>query len=119
MIQPFQNQQVRDFIAQHLHDDELELILKFDSVGGVPISRIVDQIKGKNKAKLKLPTWFQSEHVIYPVGVNLEQCSSEKAAQIKVDFMRKNVAHTNRMVDITGGFGVDTFAFSKLFKEVH
>jgi hypothetical protein len=91
---------VQDFIRVHEHDDERLLVLKYRHVHGVPASKIAEQIAGRRKAREKLPSYYQTASILYPPGLNLEQSSSEK------------------LVDLTGGFGIDTFFFSKLFKHV-
>ena len=56
----------------------------------------------------KLPTWFQNKVIFYPPKLNLEQTSSEITAKYKATIF-KGAA----MADLTGGFGVDSFYFSK------
>jgi len=122
LINSLLSPQVQSFIAQHLDDDVNQLLLKYKTVNDVPISLIVDQIVGRKKAFEKIPTWSHQELIVYPPGVNVEQCSSEKAATIKTDLVKDQLGlniGSKSMVDLTGGFGVDSFFFSKIFKEVH
>jgi len=51
--------------------------------------------------------------VIYPVKISMEQCSSEITASYKASLVSGNL-----LVDLTGGFGVDSAAFSKKFSKV-
>jgi hypothetical protein len=51
-----------------------------------------------------VPTWAFSSGIYYPDKINLEQCSSEHTALIK----QMIISHDCRVVDITGGFGVDS-----------
>ncbi|WP_239530945.1 class I SAM-dependent methyltransferase [Muriicola jejuensis] len=69
---------------------------------------LAQQLSGKNKAKNKLPTWFQKPGIYYPPNVNLEQTSSEITGRYKAELVRGET-----MADLTGGFGVDTYFFSK------
>ena len=71
------------------------------------------QLSGMRKAEKKLPTWFSSGGIIYPAAVNLEQTSSETTANYKASLIEGD-----SIVDITGGFGVDSFYFSKRFRKV-
>jgi hypothetical protein len=74
---------------------------------------LVTQIEGKRKAEKKLPSWFQTPGILYPPSISMEQCSSEPTACYK-----SLLCSGNRLLDLTGGFGVDAWAFSKQIKEV-
>lgn len=114
--------EVQSFIQKHLHDDPHQLLLKYKTVSNIPISTIVDQIIGKQKAKEKLPSWYSHPDTIYPPSVNLEQSSSEQAASFKINIFGKELSgqlQDKTIVDLTGGFGVDSLKFSKAFKHVH
>ena len=80
---------------------------------GIDIKEIIGQIEAKKKCELKLKTWFETPGIYFPNKLNIEQTSSETAAQIKSEFMQGQT-----MVDLTGGFGVDSYYFSKQFKSV-
>jgi hypothetical protein len=41
---------------------------------------ILNQVEAKAKAKHKLPIWFNTENIIYPGKISIEQTSSEKTA---------------------------------------
>lgn len=111
--------QLQEFILQHQAEDETKLLLKHKSILGVPASLVADQIAGRRKSRLKLPTWYATPDILYPPSLNLEQCSSETAAAFKVEILKQNVkAGFNQAADLTGGFGVDSFFLSSLFKEV-
>lgn len=104
---------VQDFIAQHLKSNLTQLILKGSPFEEVSIQEIATQIVAKEKSQKKLPSWFQTDNIYYPPKLNLEQTSSEVTANYKASLISgKNV------VDITGGFGVDSVAFSKQFETV-
>ncbi|MDA6070195.1 class I SAM-dependent methyltransferase [Flavobacterium sp. AC] len=74
---------------------------------------ILNQIEAKSKAKDKLPTWYLTENIIYPTKVSVEQTSSEKTAAYKASLISGE-----SLIDLTGGFGVDDFYFSKRFKSI-
>ena len=111
---------VQAFIHQHENDDVKQLVLKHKLVHGIPSNIIADQINGRRKAKEKLPTLYQAKDVIYPRGVNVEQCSSQQTAEYKASIFsqKDNDLKNKHLVDLTGGFGVDSFFFSKVFKSV-
>ena len=110
--------EVQRFIITHENDDENELILKGKKIKDVPAAVVADQIVGRRKAKAKLPLYYSSPGIVYPPTVNLEQCTSEEVAQLKSDLINREVREGLRCIDLTGGFGVDTFFLSKIFHAV-
>ena len=76
------------------------------------MASIAQQLEGKQKAKGKIPTWFNTNNILYPVRLSVEQCSSEETAKYKAE-----ITQGKRFIDVTGGFGVDTYFISKSFKE--
>ena len=104
---------VQDFINQNLSSDLTKLILKGSPFHNVSIQEIAIQIAAKKKSQKKLPSWFQTTNIYYPPKLNLEQTSSELTANYKAKLMQGT-----SIIDITGGFGVDAFAFSKNFQKV-
>lgn len=101
------NNEVQEFINDHLNDDPTKLILKGSPFPKIKIQEIVEQIVSKKKCEKKLPTWFRKE-IFYPNKINVEQTSSEITANHK-----SSLVFGNSLIDITGGFGVDCFYFSK------
>lgn len=98
---------------ENLKTNPAKLVLKGSPFSGIAIKEIVAQIQAKRKAEKKLPTWFESQNVIYPPLVNLAQSSSETAANYKAKLVSGKT-----LIDITGGFGVDDFYFSKKVEKV-
>ncbi len=113
-------EKVKSFITEHRDDNPNELLLKYKHVDNVPISKVVAQISGRKKALSKLPAWSKNPDIIYPPSVNLEQSSSETTAMFKLDILRTDFSETpaSKVVDLTGGFGSDTYAFQNLFEFV-
>ncbi|MEP2670751.1 MAG: hypothetical protein ABJH04_17230 [Cyclobacteriaceae bacterium] len=104
---------IQRFIKDHEKDDEKVLVLKHKEILGLPTAEIAHQIVGRGKAKTKLPVYYNSENIVYPPKLNLEQCSSEKTAQFKAGITTGKLA-----ADLTGGFGVDSYFLSKNFMKV-
>ncbi|MDT0690206.1 RsmD family RNA methyltransferase [Salegentibacter sp. F188] len=104
---------VQDFIQENLKTDLSKLILKGSPFPEITVQELAVQIKGVNTAKKKLPTWYKTHGIIFPPKLNLEQTSSEITANYKAE-----IINGERLIDITGGFGVDTYCFSKTFREV-
>jgi 16S rRNA G966 N2-methylase RsmD len=111
---------VQSFIHQHENDDVKQLVLKHKIIHEVPSNIIADQLNGRRKAKEKLPSFYHTKNIVYPPGINVEQSSSEQTAQYKgAIFSQQDAKLKNKsLVDLTGGFGVDSYFFSKVFKDV-
>lgn len=112
------SEKVQQFIHQHANDDERELVLRYKEVDGVPLARIAEQIAGRRKAKDKLPTFYNTPAILYPPGINLEQSSSEQTATFKAKIAAEELPENGNAVDLTGGFGVDVYFLSRIFKHV-
>jgi len=112
--------EVRSFVASNEDADVKDLLLKYKVIHGVPASLIARQIKGRQKAKLKLPSFYNCENIIYPPSVNLEQSSSERAARHKVSFLKGLFpSKPETGFDLTGGLGVDCLYLSSVFNTFH
>ncbi|QCX39196.1 class I SAM-dependent methyltransferase [Aureibaculum algae] len=107
------NTESQTFINQHLNADIAKLIFKGSPFKTITIQELAAQIEVKKKAQHKLPTWFNTENIYYPNKLNIEQTSSEITATYKSSLLKGE-----SIIDLTGGFGVDVFAFSDRFKKV-
>ena len=81
---------------KHLSDDEWRWFLQ--------------QVEGKERTAEKLPTFASIPDWWYPVRLSCEQCSSELAARYKA-----SLVSGEKMADLTGGYGVDTYFLSENF----
>ncbi|MDB9931906.1 class I SAM-dependent methyltransferase [Flavobacteriales bacterium] len=107
------NKKVQEFIDVNLRLDTNGLILKKSIFIEVSNKELAEQIIAKLKCKDKLPTWFGLESGLFPVKISIEQTSSEETAKYKASLISgKNI------VDLTGGFGVDDFYFSRNFESI-
>lgn len=111
MIELLQRE-IQKFIDDHLNDQPADLMLKASQFPDWPMKAIVEQIAAKKKAQHKLPEWYQTTGLIWPSTISMEQCSSEATAKYKA-----SMVSGNSMVDLTGGFGVDTYYLSKQFAD--
>jgi 16S rRNA G966 N2-methylase RsmD len=105
--------QIIAFVQQHAHADVQQLLLNQHKYPNIPVREAALQIQARQKAQHKLPSWFAQTMVCYPSLLSMEQCSSETTAQFKASLTQ---GHT--LIDLTGGMGVDTSAFSHRFTEV-
>lgn len=117
-IDRISSNEFQQFIREHENDDVKSLVLKHKEILDVPASLVAEQISGRKKAKDKIPTFFSGE-TIYPPGINLEQSSSEQTATFKTKIFLQTIPSCKSLIDLTGGFGVDSFFLSKIFKAVH
>ncbi|MBD1398179.1 hypothetical protein H9Q13_13475 [Pontibacter sp. JH31] len=106
-------QQEQAFIQQHQHRSPAELMLQASRYPNLPVADLVKQIQARQKAADKLPTWVTNTDVVFPVAVSVEQSSSEAAAAFKASFFSGKL-----LIDLTGGFGVDSFYFARQFERV-
>ncbi len=73
---------------------------------------LAQQIVGHKVASKKVESWSKHAHqLIFPPKINLEQSSSELTAKYKASLFSGQ-----SFIDITGGFGVDSFFFGTSFK---
>ena len=107
------NQNIQDFITKNSGVSITKLALQKNPFPEVEWISILNQIEAKSKAKDKLPTWFSTENIIYPSKISVEQTSSEKTAAYKASLISGKT-----LIDLTGGFGVDDYYFSKYFDAV-
>jgi 16S rRNA G966 N2-methylase RsmD len=104
---------IQDYINSNIGVSVSKLALQKNPFPTVEWISILNQIVAKTKAKDKLSTWFSTQNIIYPSKVSVEQTSSEKAASYKA-----SIVSGNNLIDLTGGFGIDDFYFSKKIKKV-
>ena len=138
------NEATRRFVNQHLDDDVRQLALQYSAHrssssdkgegggdGDVDLPFALDQIRGRQIARRKLPTWATIDGILYPPHLSMEQCSSELTARYKASIVERLVSNSlptgegrggaslltgegrggaSLFTDLTGGFGVD-FAF--------
>lgn len=102
---------MQDFIFENEGLDEKALLLKQKATLGIPTPIIADQLAGRRKAKYKLPSFYKTKGIVYPLSLNLEQTSSELTAHFKKEVIQSNSSRKSKYgVDLSGGFGVDSYA---------
>lgn len=105
--------EIQEFINQNIGADSTKLALKKNPFPDVNWPEVINQISAKTKAKGKLPIWFNAENILFPSKISLEQTSSEKTARYKAELISGE-----SLIDLTGGFGIDCFFFSKKVQTV-
>ena len=80
---------------------------------------ILQQVEGRQRTHDKLPTFAQIEDWWYPVRLSCEQCSSEATARYKAAIIRQLGEKQDILIDLTGGYGVDTYFLSEQTVQAH
>ena len=127
------NQATIDFIRLHQDEDVRQLAFLGNKYPDVDMPFALDQIRGRQMARAKLPRWANIDGIIYPPHISMEQCSSEVTAMYKAElaarllnpekckFATKDTGAPKfaknddaigkqekvSFLDMTGGFGVD------------
>ncbi len=108
---PFSTTEIK-FIQEHLSAD-VQLLLLRPHPAGLDIKNLAAQITARQKARHKLSAWYANTSLIFPPALSVEQASSEAAAHYKASLVGGAV-----LLDLTGGMGVDTWAFAKRMDQV-
>ncbi|MDD2438576.1 MAG: SAM-dependent methyltransferase [Massilibacteroides sp.] len=102
------------FIEEQAESDTNRLLLDAARYPEIDIPFVVDQILSRKKIREKLPSWYANKALVFPTSLAAEQCSSERTALYKQRLIRPG----EHVCDLTGGLGVDTFAFSRKARQV-
>ena len=108
------NQATKDYIKKHAKEDVRQLALQGTKDPEVDLTFALEQIAGRQKSNTKIPSWAETEGIIYPPHLSMEQCSSEQTARYKASIAGEGML----VVDLTAGFGVDLAYISQGFKKV-
>ncbi|EMR04368.1 hypothetical protein [Cesiribacter andamanensis] len=89
----------------------------------IPVRAAVLQIQARQKARQKLPHWWAQPGVLMPPPLSVEQASSEETARYKARLLYQRWQQAgpeqgNQLADLTGGMGLDSWAFSQHFEQV-
>ncbi|RZK48875.1 MAG: hypothetical protein EOO99_08190 [Pedobacter sp.] len=104
--------EVQSFIRSKEITNVEQIALSKSPFPGVSSAELANQIKSRKKAAQKIPSWYNTENIIYPPYLSMEQCSSEDTAKLKAKLIQGN-----KIIDITGGYGVDSLFFAKSGKK--
>ena len=106
-------------LSQHQHNDVQQLALqrnRFPQLSDADFRFFLQQVEGKQRTRDKLPTLNHLPDWWFPVRLSCEQCSSEATAGYKAKIYPSD-CHT--LIDLTAGYGVDTFFMSENAREAH
>jgi len=102
----------RQYINDHENDDIFNLSLNIRNNKEVDHELAIRQIRGRQKIKSKVSTFYNCPDILYPSQLSLEQSSSEATAIYK-----STLCKGSTFADLTGGFGVDCFFLSQNFSK--
>ncbi len=102
----------RALVQRHLNDNVADLLLQSNSYQDVDLKKVALQITARQKAKSKLPAWYANPRLHFPPPLSVEQGSSEATARFKA-----SLVSGKKLIDITGGMGVDCFFLSQGFEQ--
>lgn len=111
---------LHDLIIALQHSNVQQLALqrhRYPDLSDADFRFLLQQIEGRQRTAHKLPFFATIPDWWYPVRLSCEQCSSEATARYKSQLISKINPHT--LVDLTGGYGVDTFFMSEQVDQVH
>lgn len=112
-VELIQSEEFQKLVALYEEEDVNQLALKFSKQKNFPLTELITQVEGRQKAKSKIPLFYSNRKLIYPSSVSLQQSSSQETAEYKSSLFTGNL-----LVDLTGGLGVDSYFFSHQFKKV-
>ncbi len=102
------NTGVQQYIRNFSKDDILAVAFQKQIFPKIENKELVQQLEGRRKCLNKLPLWYTSKGIFYPPKRALEQSSSQLTARYK-----SKLVSGKTLVDITGGFGVDSLFLSQ------
>ena len=79
------SQQTREFVRDHRTENVRDVALHAKRTPDLDLPWALDQIAGWQTARTKLPRWAETDGIIYPPHLSMEQCSSEPTARYKAE----------------------------------
>lgn len=106
------NPEIFNLIGKYHRINPSEFALKFSGEKELPVRAIAEQIELRKKAIRKFPE-LSDKDIIYEKK-SFEQSSSEITAKFK-----HGLISGGKIIDLTGGMGIDAFYLAENFKEYH
>lgn len=107
--------EVQEWISSNLNSPLPQLAFQKSPFPNISTSELLTQINSKKKLKSKVKWLTKEKNIIYPPSLNLEQSSSWETATYKAQLFR----NANQILDLTGGFGIDSLAFAETATVIH
>ncbi|QBQ41172.1 class I SAM-dependent methyltransferase [Sphingobacterium psychroaquaticum] len=106
--------EVQAYIQSERKSDPAKLALAKSPFASVSSAEIARQVDGLQRAYRKVPSWVDKASLYYPDKLNLEQSSSSETAHFKASLLEEG----KTLIDLTGGFGIDSYYFAQRCKHV-
>ena len=93
------------FIAEHGDEDVSKLILSRKKYPEVDMELAVNCIESRRKLKGKVQQWYENTHLIFPLKLSAEQCSSSATGQYKAELAESIISRcldSRGSLDMTG-----------------
>ncbi len=103
---------VQEFIWAHRLDDPQRIALSARKYPDLPVAYVAGQVDFLQKIQKKVPSWYR-EGLQFPAALSMEQASSEATARFKASLLQGE-----KMADLSGGLGVDSYFFAQVFAAV-
>ena len=109
----------QEYIKQHRNDDVYRLALA-KTPEGVDLQYALQQISAYQILTKKVPSWAESNELIFPRQLSLEQSSSELTARYKAELIRDFMGNQPfTQIDLTGGMGIDCYFIAQHTSHSH
>ena len=123
------------FLLDHASDDTNRLLLGRAKWPSIDMDIAGHTIEGRRRIRTKVPQWYGIPTLHYPTRLCTEQCSSAATARYKATLAARilsqfpgtmpatraedhSCTRRGRIADLTGGLGVDAWAFASVAAEV-
>jgi hypothetical protein len=114
-----------EFILAHSSEDPATLALSRSRYAGevADFDLALTTLEVRRKLRDKVPEWYAVPSLVFPLRVSGEQCSSTSTARYKASIAAPctesaSPVYGKRIADLTGGLGVDSWAFAQVFDQV-
>lgn len=102
---------IRSSLQEWTQKDVDRILLKSDELQGLKANTLAVQWHSFKALKSKAPKYLESEGLMLPPKMFVEQCSSEASCLAKNELAKE--LGVKSIVDITGGLGIDAFYMAK------
>lgn len=110
------SKELLDFIARHLSDDVRQLAFYKHKYPDLDFPRALNAIQGGQKFIKKFPELSNRSDIFIPSTIMVEQASSLETARYKQRFIKD---YSWKVLDLSGGLGMDSYAFSEKAEQVN
>ena len=105
-----------EFVSLHIGDDVTRLVLDRSRWPEIDMDLAINCIESRRKLKGKVQEWYDEPGLVFPRKLSAEQCSSSSTGYYKAGVASEIMSEKTEgwcIADLTGGFGVDSWYFSK------